>query len=275
MDNLSINGNGSLNTPGLGQFWQKGWEIENQLSEGQAPAVVPPPPFSPADIANLGLWLRSDLGITLNGSDVSAWADQSGSGNNVSQGTASRQPAYNASGGPNSLPSLDFTFTDRHLLASGAVSLLSAVAGYTLYLVLKRPNTTINTISLSFENASMTDQVVTDIAYCYADSATYANAASTDTDWMIRKTVFDGSQGTDAGRMKSYENGVQQTLSFTGVMPAVTASSAFFLIGDYFSDLPVWDFDGSIVEILVWPRTLTGGEQTQVDDYLSTRYSIV
>lgn len=46
--------------------------------------------------ADLELWLRSDLGITLNGTDVSAWADQSGKGHDFSQGTALRQPVFNA-----------------------------------------------------------------------------------------------------------------------------------------------------------------------------------
>lgn len=44
----------------------------------------------------LELWLKYNTGITLNGSDVSAWADQSGKGNNATQTTASRQPAYSS-----------------------------------------------------------------------------------------------------------------------------------------------------------------------------------
>lgn len=44
--------------------------------------------------ANCLQWCRSDLGITLNGSTVSAWADQSGNGKNYSQGTAASQPTY-------------------------------------------------------------------------------------------------------------------------------------------------------------------------------------
>lgn len=40
--------------------------------------------FSPTQISGLVLWLRSDLGITKDGGNlVSAWADQSGNGNNA------------------------------------------------------------------------------------------------------------------------------------------------------------------------------------------------
>ena len=59
--------------------------------------------FIPTQISGCTLWLRSDLGITL-GTGVSAWADQSGNGHNVTQGTGSKQPTYNATGGPNNLP---------------------------------------------------------------------------------------------------------------------------------------------------------------------------
>lgn len=43
-------------------------------------------------------WYRADLGITLNGSTISAWADQTGNGRNISQGTAANQPTWTANG---------------------------------------------------------------------------------------------------------------------------------------------------------------------------------
>jgi hypothetical protein len=66
-------------------------------------------PFTILGATNVVAWWRSDLGITLNGGNVSAWADQSGNGHNLAQGTAGLQPAYDATGGPNGRPKLDFT----------------------------------------------------------------------------------------------------------------------------------------------------------------------
>lgn len=72
---------------------------------------------------SMALWLRADRGITLNGSNVSAWADQSGGGNNVSQGTAGNQPAFNSSNGSfNSKPSVDPVYP-RYL--NGSISTIA------------------------------------------------------------------------------------------------------------------------------------------------------
>ena len=49
--------------------------------------------FRPTDLSNLEFWVRSDLGLTLNGSNVTTWADQSGNSRELTQGTDSRPPS--------------------------------------------------------------------------------------------------------------------------------------------------------------------------------------
>jgi prepilin-type N-terminal cleavage/methylation domain-containing protein len=46
----------------------------------------------PLCVSDLKLWLESDLGVELNGGDVSTWADQSGLGNDATQTTPANQP---------------------------------------------------------------------------------------------------------------------------------------------------------------------------------------
>lgn len=56
-------------------------------------------PFTPLVLgSSLLAWWRADAGVTLNGSNVSAWADQSGNGKTLAQTSAASQPLYEATG---------------------------------------------------------------------------------------------------------------------------------------------------------------------------------
>lgn len=52
--------------------------------------------WQPSDETGLEAWYKFQTGITLNGSDVSAWADSSSNSFDMVQATASEQPAYNS-----------------------------------------------------------------------------------------------------------------------------------------------------------------------------------
>jgi len=88
-------------------------------------------PWLPTDIAGCVLWLRSDLGITKDGSDrVSQWADQSGQNNHASQATEAKQPVWTADQ-YQGLPGLYFDGTDdymTHLLNMSASCSVFAIA---------------------------------------------------------------------------------------------------------------------------------------------------
>ena len=230
--------------------------------------------FVLSDISNLGLDLDSSVGITLNGSDVAQWDDQSGNNNDAAQGTAARQPVYNASGGPNSLPSIDFTYTERHLLTC-TTSLLANLSGYSFFIIVKRPNTALNTIAFSGDLANCTEQLAADISYTYASGATYASYASTDTNWLARSIIYDGGGATNADKQKTYENTAQQSLTFFGTVGSTTSvGAAFFFIGDYYTDGSTWDFEGSIAKIVIYTKTVSANEKARVDSYLANRYSV-
>lgn len=73
--------------------------------------------FSPLDLSPLA-WYRADpIAITLNGSDVSAWADQSGNGHHLLQATPANQPLYTAADANfNNQPSLTFTAANSDVM---------------------------------------------------------------------------------------------------------------------------------------------------------------
>ena len=76
--------------------------------------------WQPSDETGLEAWYKNQTGITLNGSDVSAWADSSENSFDMVQATASEQPAYN--GGD-----IDFTAADKtNLQAASEITLSGA-----------------------------------------------------------------------------------------------------------------------------------------------------
>ena len=80
-------------------------------------SIKPQGVWSPDDESSLVAWYQNAVGITLNGSDVSAWADSSSKGIDMVQATASEQPAY--SGGVLTFVSAN----DEHLQTTGQISL--------------------------------------------------------------------------------------------------------------------------------------------------------
>ena len=76
--------------------------------------------WQPSDETGLEAWYKNQTGITLNGSDVSAWADSSENSFDMVQATASEQPAYNSG-------DIDFDASSTQSLQSASDITLSGV----------------------------------------------------------------------------------------------------------------------------------------------------
>jgi hypothetical protein len=68
--------------------------------------------------ANLAAWYQAEKGITI-GTGVSAWADQSGNGNTLTQATGANQPAYSATGGSNGTAMVTFDGSNDTMSTAG------------------------------------------------------------------------------------------------------------------------------------------------------------
>ena len=78
--------------------------------------------FAPTDIPDYRAWYTAKRGLSLTGTSVTQWDDQSGRDIHLLQGSAGNQPTYDATG-LNSRPTV--TFTDDWMGSSadlGAVS---------------------------------------------------------------------------------------------------------------------------------------------------------
>lgn len=146
--------------------------------------------FIPTHLPGCVLWLRADLGITKDGSDrVSAWADQSGLGHDVTQGVGSEQPLWEATAF-NGYPCVTANGLDEHMQSAAwtlnqpstvfAVARLIAATAVPQTLV---DGTAVNTRRL-YENGGAEFRI-------YAGSVGPSTAA--DTSRHVLAAVFDGA----------------------------------------------------------------------------------
>ena len=90
-------------------------------------------------------------------------------------------------------------------------------------------------------------------------SSSFGTVALSDTRWHHFVMVFDGSQADNTTRLKGYIDGVQQTLSFTGTIPATTATVADNVHIGYSVPLNRHS-DGTIDDVRVYNRALSADE---------------
>jgi hypothetical protein len=220
-------------------------------------------PFSPLDIANLSIWLdASQITGLSDGEAVATWSDSSGNGNDLTQGTAGFRPIYKESiiGGR---PVVRFDPTDDVLQIEG--------------LSLASPNVVFAVV----EPATIgVQRMITDH---WGGAATpgqrhifWREVANT---WQINGGVQIGGGTVTAnpyilmGKYDATDGQIRQNGSVVAG-PSNTGSSAMESINLGADSSGGRNWDGDIAEFLIYNRALTADEISQVENYLSNKYSI-
>lgn len=209
--------------------------------------------WTPKDIGGITLWLRGDLGITPNATEVAAWADQSGQGNHVAQGSGPAQPTFVASdadlGGH---PSVLFSGGGDFLLMTNSVT-LAWVA-----FVCRHPSTTWPTSNV----LASADTTAANSIFLIGESGT-ANWLTSGGATMLGTRVRNGvttnvALGT-ANQPFLYE--------FTPATP----NGGTTVIGNY-GNLPTFGFAGAIAEVFGATSVPNESTLTALRAYVASRY---
>jgi hypothetical protein len=227
--------------------------------------AVTGPGFLPTDLSNLALWLRADLGIIVSGGNVTQWTDQSGS-SYVFTNAGSINAPY-VSSGLNSLPSLGSSSVSNSgyfLQTSTLASTIMNGSACERFMVMQAQSPQPYGLFSSTFGASGSSTFLP-----YADGNSYDDFFSN-----IRKTISGQNLSTpsiydtqsSAGNWTSLVNGTQTftTSSNTSEAP----SSPLNLLGN------AGNWSGLLSEVIVYNRILSPTENTQVTNYLSSRYNI-
>jgi hypothetical protein len=223
-------------------------------------------PFSPASISGLKLWLKADAGVTLSGSNVTGWADQSGNSNHA---VGVSNPVFQSSQ-INSLPAIFFNglafFSIPNFLDGSAATLF----------VLVKP-----TGGAGDDSGALLGNFGNSIVgthYPYQGDLIYDSFACTE-----RKNDISQPAGffdyhiycvlSKNGEWTYRFNGATHFTTDENTYNASTLNGQGPFIGRQ-TGLGVFRFLGFIAEIICYTRDLSSSEISSVNSYLATRYAI-
>lgn len=230
------------------------------------------PSFAPTNVPNLQLWLDAadTSSITSVVGAVSQWNDKSGNGNHATQGTGSAQPTtgLNSQNGKNVINGAS---GDYMLLPSALYSITNA--DNTIFSVARRTaetgslariiNATEGGSSRMYLQYSATAGAVNYLNATSAAATAAGSSGNTNTNFQIIRGRLNGtllgisvnSATPSTSNTGSYENGTDALAIFAQPTPAN------YLIGD-------------IAEILIYNRSLSNAECSQIETYLGNKWNI-
>jgi len=238
--------------------------------------------FSPGNLSGLSLWLKADAGVSLSGSNVTAWADQSGNGNN---GTAKTGNATKVSNVINGKPVLRFDGTANLItnnffannyntpitiigVAKASASTVRGEQPTARYIAGATNNGGYET-ALSF-GVNKPPNFACNIGISYVGGTDIESNPIGENAIAVSTEINNGSQisffvnGSSIGSINAsnWSGGNNSTGAF-----AIGSSITLDEIDNFF-------FVGDIAEIIIYNRAITTTERQQVEGYLANKYAI-
>lgn len=220
--------------------------------------------FRPTDITGLAAWYDATVGVTDAGSGaVSAWADQSGNGRDLAQGTAGSRPTTGTRT-QNGRNVIDFDGTADFLDASSAFT--------------QGTSDTVFVVCLNDDGADSTTQVV----YNGDDAATaHCRLLKVSTNvWRATSgaTIDGGTPNTSAHLLVGAFNGASGSeLRLDGTSLATgsagtNSGSVAPHVGRSGAGAAYWD--GWVAEILHYDSVLSAADTAKVEAYLNAKWAV-
>lgn len=230
--------------------------------------------------SGMKLWLKADAGVSLSGSGVTTWADQSGNGFDVSQANPSNYPVFHSSV-INALPAIEFGAAGGQQVLQRAAALLPASSARDIFIVYQLINNfgaaavafgsggsagfACNYESLGGSPRYVWVQNIAGGADAYYGDGTNQAGVS-----HIGRWTTDGV-GTLSFALDFSDVGA---LSFDGSFIPDAGSAGFTVGGLNPSAVTDRQWIGYIAEVLVYDHTLSPSDLLTVNQYLQGRYGI-
>lgn len=217
---------------------------------------------------SLAVGLRGDVGISLNVSNVSAWADQSPSGNSVAQGTGAAQPAFGATA-LNGRPAVTFVSANSQQLTKSSTNPFG-VGPSTIFFVWNwaslsaATHVALATSDVSFNNGFWCSAATNVRAFMPVGGT--QSSGGTITAGTSEIVCYSQAAGNNAD---IYVNGTQTATAGASTMVNPGAGAMLEIGG-----IPGGFCDVTVAEIIGFNRQLSATEREMVTKYLGARYGI-
>jgi hypothetical protein len=239
----------------MGFFASSG--ILNRKGFFSAISAIAAPAFSPTDLSGLSLWLKADAGITLSGSDVTAWADQSGNGNDAISQNA---PALTTVSGKTFVDFAGGYFAGNELITSPYATIM-CVARFSstrdIEMIFEQEGD--NGENLAFYRGFDVDSGFR----IYNGSDLSSSSLTSNNQTYLFGVTVDNDTAT------LYLNSTTDGSGYCGVNPP---SGAYYL--GFWRGGTLTTTELQMAEIVVYNRVLTNTERQQVEAYLNAKYAI-
>lgn len=233
-------------------------------------------PFLPTDIPGLRLWLRSDMGLTQATDLATAWADQSGNGNDFASNNPIAGGVQFTASDPdfNGLPSLGGTLNVQHFQGPAPVDILGAAAEAEGFMVMV-PNFAPVPYSEGWGNQigvyiGYVDGNIYDDFYGTAGAGSAGRYQWSPNGGMVIPEGIIYNPRSSAAAWTVSVTGFSGT-DYAGFSTADTAFNAgsdpLTLVGSANGAWP-----GKFAEVVVYDHVLSSGDRGKVNAYLAARY---
>lgn len=233
--------------------------------------------------SGLSLWLKADAGVTTSGSNVTAWADQSGNGKNA---TASGTPTLvaNSLNGKSGI-SLDGEGSNDGFLTSPIFS-LAYNTPISLFGVVKASASTVRGDQFAarwFINKGVSGDFGIGFTFGGYDSSLEFSGflgAIIDSDTNLSGDSLGENQANIASLISNgstttfYQNGTSKNSANNSSYDFTNSSNNGFSIGYQAAVVDEFFCKCIVYEILIYNRAITSPERQQVEAYLNAKYAI-
>jgi len=247
-------------------------------------------------LPDLKVWLRADQGLSLSGSEVISWQDQSGNGNDytaIADGGI-RPTIVNSAAELNNQPAVNFAGDGDHFEdADGDVNYINGTTEFTLFVVIKSDQTNTDrgfwvsetpvgedkTFTIRYDQSGANEGgAFSNVIKTGILSNSPANQIESNSNTQTTSGQIIGLNWKSGTLFDIYLDGILNNPSAAGPPPAGTITSASTAIlgkgGKDDPDINNISWDGLIAEFILYCRSLTDEERRNVEDYLSEKYGL-